>query len=390
MRLKWISWIWLKYLALGLLIFPLSYLSFKFLSDSAWVIILLACLSYLIFLGLRTRKVSLKILFFNLSAVFIALFIYESYLWISNLSSTRGKSIQKEGTYVTGKYWAPHPFLGYGPRTDGVFTSKKSVNHQVIYDVSYTIKDGLRYTPGSNEKSPNCVLFFGCSYTFGEGLADTSTLPFYFNRFEDQKYRVINYGFHGYGPHQMLANVENRVAADLQGCGGEKIAIYSFASFHIERTAGRATWDQDGPRYEIINDSLMKVGNFTDWPKKLGIISKSHIFKRLYFERKSSHYDLARTVEIIKRSNELLLSQNVILYVFFWDYPRLTENDYFLNEMKKNNINILFLHDAIPDFGKHRSTFTLNENDVHPNGLANEEIAKYLHLKLSENKQTIN
>ena len=398
MKIELKSLSWLKWLLLGLLLLPLAYLSFKEFSDYSWVVILLATFIYLLLLGLKTKIVTLKILFFNISAVFFALFLYEGFLWLRNISLTNAKSVQISGDYAAGGHMAAHPYLGYGTNRDGVITSKKTINNEVIYDVSYTIRDGLRYTPNSNEKSHNCVLFFGCSFTFGEGLSDSSTLPFYLNQFEKQKYRVYNYGFHGYGPHQMLANIENRVAKDIQGCKNEKIAIYDFATFHIARAAGYASWDQNGPKYEIIDGSLKKVGTFTNTnlPRILVKIEdklkKSYIYKRLLYERKTSHYDFMRTIEIIKKSNELLLKDGVIMYVFVWDNDiKSFQNDYYycIDEMKKNNIKTFFLHDAILDYGEKENTYTFHK-DGHPNGLANEKIAKYLYFQLKDYKQTIN
>jgi hypothetical protein len=383
---------WLKSLLLGLLLLPLAYLSFKKFSDYSWVVILLASFIYLLLLGLKTKSVTLKKLFFNISAIFFTLFLYEGFLWLRNISLTNGKSVKTSGDYA-----AAHPYLGYGSKNDGVFTSKGTINNDVIFDVSYTIKDGLRYTPNSNEKSQNCVLFFGCSFTFGEGLSDTSTLPFFFNQYSKQQYKVFNYGFTGYGPHQMLANIENRVAKDIQSYKNKKIAIYSFITDHVSRAAGYASWDQNGPNYEIIDGSLRKVGTFTKLPRIIvDHLARSHIYKRLFCERKPSHYDWMRTIEIIKKSNELLLKDSVILYVFVWDNPRSIvksiQNDYyyFIDEMKKNNIKTFFLHDAIWDYDEKINTYSIHKDDLHPNGLANEKIAKYLYLQLKDYKQTIN
>src|ERR1035437_435352 len=383
----------LMWLILGLLLLPLAYLSFKKFSDYSWVVILLATFTYLLLLGLKTKIVTLKILFFNISAIFFALFLYEGFLWLRNIPLINGKSVQTSGSYTAGGYFAPNSYLGYGTNKDGIFTSKRTINNKVIYNVSYTIKDGLRYTPNSNGESQNCVLFFGCSFTFGEGLSDSATLPFFFNQYSKQQYKVFNYGFHGYGPRQMLANIENRVPKDIQVCKSKKIAIYSFMIDHVSRAAGYGSWDQNGPKYEIIDGSLRKVGTFTKLPRIIvNQLSRSYIYKRLFCERKPSHYDFMRTIEIIKKSNELLLKDSVNLYVFVWDNPgsivKSFQNDYyyFIDEMKKDNIKTFFLHDAIWDFDEKMNSYSLDNDDPHPNGFANEKIAKYLYSKLKDYK----
>jgi hypothetical protein len=392
-RIDLMSLSWFKRLPVGLLLLPLAYLSLKKITGYSWVIIFLAIFIYLVFTGIKTKIDTLKILTFNISAIFFALFLYESFLCFETISLPKGKSVQVSGGYATGGYIAPHPYLGYGANKDGEFTSKKAINNEVIYDVIYKIKDGLRYTPNSNDNSQSCALFFGCSFTFGEGLADASTLPFIFNQYAKQQYKIFNYGFHGYGPHQMLAYIENRVAKDIQPCKNKKIAIYSYLpDDHIGRAAGYSPWDQYGPNYEVIDGDLRKTGTFTRLPRFVkNNIMKSHIYKKLVLNRKPSHNDLIRTIEIIKESKELLLKDDVILYVFVWDNPKKAlNNDYFfLEEMKKNNIKTFSLHDAIGDYDEKINTYIIHNDDKHPNGSANEKIASYLYLQLNDYNQII-
>jgi hypothetical protein len=286
---------------------------------------------------------------------------------------------------------AEHPYLGYGVRTDGVFTSKKKIEGKVLYDVSYTIKNRLRHTPNSNVNSKDCVLFFGCSFTFGEGLPDTSTLPFYFNDLVNRKFKVFNYGFHGYGPHQMLATIENRISKDMEGCKNEKIAIYSFIPFHVARAAGYSGWDQDGPMYEIVNGSLEKVIPFKNRiPHVLNEkIRLSHIYKKFFTNKLPSKHDLIRTIEIIKKSKEILAKKNIKMYVFIWNDDKswlysYFSLDYFTNEMLKSDIKTFLLTNSVADYSKNKKNYILSDDDKHPNALVNKKIANYLYLQLND------
>jgi hypothetical protein len=47
---------------------------------------------------------------------------------------------------------------------------------------------------------------FGCSFTFREGVEDREAMPYLVG--ELSKYIVYNFGFHGYGAHQMLSALE--------------------------------------------------------------------------------------------------------------------------------------------------------------------------------------
>jgi hypothetical protein len=74
----------------------------------------------------------------------------------------------------------------------------------LIYDVTYTIDaDGLRIAAGLDENPHDnrCMLFFGCSFTFGEGVDDHEAMPYVAGTLANL--RAYNFGFPGYGPHQM-------------------------------------------------------------------------------------------------------------------------------------------------------------------------------------------
>ena len=97
--------------------------------------------------------------------------------------------------------------LGYGPRPGVRVVSRKTVGNQLIYDVDYTISDRrVRVTRGN--PNGDTWLFMGCSLMFGEGVNDDETLPAYFSADLGYQANVVNLGFHGYGPHQMLRSLE--------------------------------------------------------------------------------------------------------------------------------------------------------------------------------------
>ena len=73
--------------------------------------------------------------------------------------------------------------LGYAPYPNRVVEAWKIVGSDRIYDVTYTIDShGLRKTPGitASAAARSAFLFFGGSFTFGEGLNDDETLPYQF------------------------------------------------------------------------------------------------------------------------------------------------------------------------------------------------------------------
>ena len=111
------------------------------------------------------------------------------------------------GTYTEGGYFGDDDELGYAPAPGRRVTSRKTMGKQLVYDVAYTFSgQGARVTKG--DRNGDTWLFMGCSFTFGEGVNDDETLPAYFSAGLGHQANVVNLGFHGYGPHQMLRSLE--------------------------------------------------------------------------------------------------------------------------------------------------------------------------------------
>jgi hypothetical protein len=96
-------------------------------------------------------------------------------------------------------------------------------------------------------------VFFGGSFTFGEGVEDHETLP---NRvaIRSPGRRVTNLGFPGYGPGQMLRRIELREGLESFS-GNSPHAIYVYIPAHVRRVIGTmrltTTWARDFPYYAI-------------------------------------------------------------------------------------------------------------------------------------------
>ena len=66
--------------------------------------------------------------------------------------------------------------------------------YKIIYDVVYSAyNNGFRKTRGDID-SKEVYVFLGCSFTFGDGLNDDETLPYYFSKLFDFKKNVVNCG----------------------------------------------------------------------------------------------------------------------------------------------------------------------------------------------------
>ncbi|MCB0213954.1 MAG: SGNH/GDSL hydrolase family protein, partial [Anaerolineae bacterium] len=176
-----------------------------------------------------------------IGVIFTALLLYgiELFYYRLNHPSTPPEAnaapppaISREGDY-TQDFTHPDELLGYVVRPDAQIHSIKKMGDEVIYDVVYTTDSyHRRITPVDNpEQRDKFMLFFGDSFTFGEGVHDNETLPYYVAQ-DLPDYMPYNYGLSGYGPQQMLAKLQSDdLATEVTESDG--IAIYIFIDAHV-------------------------------------------------------------------------------------------------------------------------------------------------------------
>ncbi len=372
----------------------ITYVALVYAEHGAWIIIFSIGFLCALATGLYVKSTALKLVLFHVGAALFAFAIFESFLeYTFQKTFFGGKMVNEGGCYEPG-YYDSHPFLGYGPGKDGEYSCIKYINDELVYDVTYTRKNGLRVVPASNQYSQDAAIFLGCSFTFGEGLGDHATIPNQFNLHSGGQYNVKNYGFHGYGPHQMLKNIKQKVRSDIEGMDGNHVAFYTFIPDHIKRAAGKTKWDRSGPRFEIENDELVYKGSFNfQSPEYFGqsntvrrvltALQKSRIYYQVFIARDVNQKDLDRTIAIISRSNQLLSEMGVDFHVAVWDlyhigYAFHTQDDfdYFIEQLEKENISMLKISSLIDS--ERILDYTLHQHDAHPNEKATELIAREL------------
>ena len=137
-----------------------------------------------------------------------------------------------------GSFYVRDPALGYVLAPSVTARHRRTEGERVVYDVIYGIDDrGRRQTPTTgDERRESFLLFFGDSNTFGEGLGPTETLPSQAGQ-HAPRYRPYNYGVPGYGPAQLLAQVEKGRIAD-EVTEREGYAVYLLIPAHVARVVG--------------------------------------------------------------------------------------------------------------------------------------------------------
>jgi len=158
--------------------------------------------------------------------------------------------------------------LGYKLKPGAVVRVNDTRDNSTIYDAVYSIDEyGRRFTPAAKKQpGKNSILFFGCSFTFGEGVNDDQTLPYYAGEML-KDYTPVNFGVCGYGPQQMLLQLENDGISG-RGKGGKAVLIYLCIGHHINRAVGSmriiCNWGNDNlPCYALSPaGELSYKGNF--------------------------------------------------------------------------------------------------------------------------------
>ena len=242
--------------------------------------------------------------------------------------------------------------LGYAPTPRIQVTAKKTMGKQLVYDAVYTISDqGVRVTKG--DPSGDTWLFMGCSLTFGVGVNDDETLPAYFSAELGYRANVVNLGFHGYGPQQMLRSLEtDRLRPLLHGL--VKQVIYQGFWDHPRRAAGHVSWDLYGPSYALSREGVTYAGPFHGRFSgfTLKVLSKSDFFRfvldRTLYRADLSEDDIELYARILERSAQLAREKfSTGFTVLYWD----ADNDpsrRVLARLQKTALPILLVSAVIP------------------------------------------
>ena len=354
--------------------------------ESPWIWLALIWAGALTASAFYLRHVFLRIVCINLAAVIFALGIGE--LWFA-IAAIQAPEQTYTGDYI-GDYFVDHALLGYGPKPDYAATAGLTVNGRQIYDTSYSINlSGLRITP-QTPNAESSVLFFGGSFTFGEGVSDNQSMPFEVGHLIGSEIKVHNFGFHGYGPHQMLAALESGLVDSIVSQPA-RVVVYQAIDSHVPRAAGRAFWDFSGPRYVLTETGDAELaghfdeghGEFRKW--LFENLNTSHMYQQIFGVNSAvSDADISLFVAIVSRSRDLLKVKYpaVEFHVLLWGY---SENENFVSlhdALMEKGITVHSVSDILPEYETNPGLYQIDADDTHPNALAHEIIALYVADKI--------
>lgn len=383
--------IWL--LLSAVIIVLITYYSLIKIDSGSWIPIFGILAFWGLFSAIWFKRPFIRLAFFNSTVVFVALLLGEAFLEYKFRFVVLQGDVVQEGDCTGPDFFQPDELLGYAPPQDGNFSCRKRSDNELIFEVTYSFKNGKRVIPNTNFSAERQVLFLGCSFTFGEGLEAEETVSFLFNQKSAKAFDIQNRGFSGYGPQHMLAMLQHRDLELLRNADAHHKAVYTFIPDHIRRAAGKIPWVRTGPRYEVVDGEIVYKGSFNFQSEEYQGTSanmrriktalfKSRLFYQVFVFRDVTDKDIERTVAIIAESARILEVSGYQFYMIFWDIHHLDyvfrgkQFSYFVEQLSEQRINVLFASEVIkPD---EIEKYTIHPKDAHPNRLANEKLARLL------------
>jgi hypothetical protein len=268
-----------------------------------------------------------KIIWFNIGAIILIAGLGDAYFRYTQSGPERRQEFADgAGVFVRDEVMGHRPAANFSTRTTLHY------GEELVYDVVFTTDEhGLRISPPVIGEPAGCVLFFGCSYTFGEGVDDDETLPYAVAMKTGQRYQVYNFGYSGYGPHHMLAAIEGGLVDSAIDCRPTH-AIYQSHPHHVLRAAGKWWWDRFGPRFVLRdNGDVERHGNFDDEASAVlgAVADNSALAMQLLDNIRPTTEDAVLTEAIVDRSRRLLQERypGIEFHIVHWDVgdPQLFE-----------------------------------------------------------------
>lgn len=367
----------------------LSWLSLKLLPVPFLWVFMVWSLGFLSF-SIPSGRTWIRLICFNFFALFLILCAFELLFWISK---TGGSEASQSAFKVKGlKYHtAAHPILGYAP----VKNTQRSVtllyDDEIVYDVVYTIgRDGLRITPSNHGPKAPAILFFGGSFTYGEGVSDEEAMPYVVGMLTGGGYAVYNFAVHGYGPQHMLASLEHGlVASRLKH--RPRYAVYQAILDHVFRVDSWESWLMNGPHYVLDPEGgiLRQSHSEYSWYGIRAVLNESHLFRAV-----SGRLNLIRNMNgdwqkneavstfaaLVDRSQKLLRSKypGLEFHLILWDDGNDDFSDIVMDALNAKDVKTHKISDILgEDLSRNEAKYCI-PHDLHPTPLTHRIIAEYV------------
>lgn len=123
--------------------------------------------------------------------------------------------------------------LKWAPLKDGIL-------HDSIYISTDELGRRTTQLNASKDSLDQYAIFFGCSYTYGDGVSDHETLPSYFQSLS-KRTQAYNYGYLAYSPLHMLARLQQtNIPDEIKQQKG--VAFFTLINDHLDRVIPASRW----------------------------------------------------------------------------------------------------------------------------------------------------
>ena len=302
-----------------------------------------------------------------------------------NMTRTAGPNKVYEGEYLSPEFSDYDSRLGKKllPNADALCRLK--VNGNTVWNVRYTTDEfGRRQTVAPVvDTATKYVVFFGCSFLFGEGANDAETIPSQFAA-AAPGFRAYNYGVPGYGTQQMLAKLQsNTIREEVEEDKGIVIYVY-LEDVHEPRViGGMQVTNSFGcyfPYYDMNADGKIQAyGNFTtgrpvltNLYRLLGRSQTVRYFGLNFPRRTDRHFEIV--AKIIEESEKECRQQLACEEFYVACFPRSSPHRRLIPLLESRGIKVL---DYSELFDPSADGF-FHKGDGHPTPLANHYFARQL------------
>lgn len=341
-----------------------------------WIFITwsIVCIAF----GSCTTSLAGRVIAINAGVILLALTGIETYLAFPNAHrrATSYETRNAAGEYIDRN--RPHDVYGWAAVGNQTVHWRKSFRDEIVFDVTFTIdSNGLRVSnSGGSGAAAGCLLFFGGSYTFGDGVNDFETMPYLVSAMSRVKYQVYNFGYSGYGAHNMLAALEHGIVDDLIDCE-PKYVIYQGIVDHARRAADR---DTPGPRYVLDRSGAAIYRGKLHVPRRRSRIARAVVDKRLWGR------DVDLLVGIVDAARDQVRARypNAKFHMIFWDKRGDAYSERIIEQVAGRSIPLHLMSDIISDLHDNVLNYTIGAHDTHPNAVAHRQIAEYVTDRIIE------
>jgi len=307
-----------------------------------------------------------------LSIAFVIWGVEATVGFLQNTNQAKPTGLQYEGPSYDSSY-AFDEHLGRKPIPNMEFRWLKKLKDKPVIDfVAHADSLSRRITPfaDSATKRNQYALFFGCSFTFGDAVADNETMPYFFQK-QNTDFQAYNYAFFGYSPRHTLARLQHfdltKQVAQKQG-----FAVYTYIEDHVNRSIPSVGWVgmYDGLFPNLDTDKMQTNGIYKflhPLAYRLNMMlfqSKTRRYFGMDFPFKYRPNDYKLTADLIKASRDAYQKQfnNDRFYVIV--YPdAIVKDSPMIALLKERGLKVLDYRKLFPFPSKQYQL----QHDGHPN-----------------------